>query len=152
MIVASHKSAILFVVALAAAACQGKEAPKHAFGTAASPGGINVDTSPAARANNPHVMLPPNAKAALDSGNVLYKAGKYQAALAKYELAVKYAPANAAPYYGVYMAADKLGNKKLADSAMAAFSARASNGQDVFNDSMMKKAHTAPPAPKPPST
>jgi hypothetical protein len=35
---------------------------------------------------------------------------------------------------------------------MAAFTARASNGQEVFNDSMMKKAHTAPPAPKPPST
>ncbi len=150
----SHRRIGIILAALAAAACQSKEPPKHPLGDAdgAQPGQITVDTSAAARMNNPHVLLSPNAKAALDSGNVLYKAGNYEGALAKYELAVKYAPANAAPYYGVYMAADKLGNKQLADSAMAAFSARASNGQEVFTDSLMKKAHTAPPAPKPPST
>jgi len=150
----ANRSIGIILAALAAAACQSKEQPKHPLGEAggAQSGQITVDTSAAARANNPHVMLPPKAKAALDSGNVLYKAGKYEAALAQYGLATELAPANAAPYYGVYMAADKLGKKKLADSAMAAFSARASNGQEVFNDSLMKKAHTAPPAPKPPST
>lgn len=149
----THRKIGIILAALAASACQSKEAPKHPLGDAGTqPGQITVDTSATARANNPHLMLPPKAKAALDSGNVLYKAGKYDAALAQYGLATELAPANAAPYYGVYMAADKLGKRRLADSAMAAFSARASNGQDVFNDSMMKKAHTAPPAPKPPST
>jgi tetratricopeptide (TPR) repeat protein len=140
----------IILAALAAAACETKEAQKHPLNDAG--GQVTVDTSAAARANNPHVMLPPKAKAALDSGNVLYKAGKYDAALAQYGLATELAPANAAPYYGVYMAADKLGKKRLADSAMAAFNARASNGQEVFNDSLMKKAHTAPPAAKPPTT
>ena len=140
----------IIIAALTVAACQSKEPPKHPLGAQA--GQITVDTSAAARANNPHAMLPPKAKAALDSGNTLYRAGNYEAALAQYGLATELAPANAAPYYGVYMAADKLGKKRLADSAMAAFSARASNGQEVFNDSLMKKAHTAPPAPKPPST
>ncbi len=141
----------LILATMTVAACQSKEMPKHPLGASAD-GQVNVDTSAAARANNPHVTLSPKAKAALDSGNALYKVGNYEAALAQYGLATELAPANAAPYYGVYMAADKLGRKRLADSAMAAFNARASNGQALFDDSLMKRAHTAPPAPKPPST
>jgi tetratricopeptide (TPR) repeat protein len=140
------KSAILLAAALAAGACQSKEAPQHSLGAA---GTINVDTSAAARAVNPHKLLPPAAKAALDSGNTYFKAKKYDAALAQYRAAANLAPANAAPFYGIYMVADKLGNRALADSAMKAFNARASDGAALFNDSLMKKTHTndqAPPA------
>jgi hypothetical protein len=128
-----------------AAACSGKEAPKQPLGTAA-PGAINVDTSAGARANNPHVVLPPAAKAALDSGNARFKAKDYEGALAKYLAAANLAPANAAPFYGIYMAAEKLGRKSLADSAMKAFNARASDGAAMFNDSLMKKTHKVPPS------
>ena len=145
---------ILLVAALAAGACQSKEGPKQSLAaSAAAAGGINVDTSAAARAKNPHVVLSPAAKAALDSGNHLFKAKKYEAALKQYRAAVELAPANAAPFYGIYMVADKLGNKPLADSAMKAFNARASDGAAMFNDSLMKKTHEGDqPPPKSPRT
>ena len=127
---------------VAAAACSEKPAPKVPLGRPNDPGLPRVDTSPEAIKNNPHSVMMPAAKAALDSGNALYRAGKYQLALTKYRAAAKLAPANAAPYYGMFMAADKLGNKALADSAAKAVAARDPSAPGMFSDTLMKRTHT----------
>lgn len=136
-----HGTAIL-AVALAVAACKGREGAKIPLGQGQRPR-VAVDTSPEAIRNNPHVRISPAAQAALDSGNALYRAKKYELALVQYRLAAKIAPANAAPYYGIGMVATQLGNKALADSAMQAVSQRAENTGPMFEDSLMKKAHLA---------
>jgi hypothetical protein len=60
--------------------------------------------------------------------------------MAAYRAAVKAAPDNAAPYFGIYMTAKKLGNSSLADSATAAIAAR--NGPSLMlSDSSMKALH-----------
>jgi hypothetical protein len=66
----------------------------------------------------------PRAPTALDSGNVDYRAGRYAAALAHYRTAVAANPGHAAPYFGVRMAALRLGNAALAESARVAILAR----------------------------
>ena len=129
------------VCAAAAVACTAKDQPKMPIGPRRA--GLQVvDTSPAAIANNPHTVLSPQAKAALDSGNALYRAHKYDAALAAYRAASALAPAHAAPYYGIYMAANALGRKPLADSALKAFSARTIDAGQIVSDSLMKQAHS----------
>ncbi len=62
--------------------------------------------------------LPPAALAALDAGNVAYRARQFDAALAKYREAAAAAPAHAAPWFGIYMVANDMKNTVLADSAM----------------------------------
>ena len=87
-------------------------------------------------------MLSPEARTALDNGNQLFRAKEYKLALSQYRLAATLAPAHAAPWYGVYMVAGALHDKALADTAMAAVNARSGNAGAMFNDSLMKKAHT----------
>jgi hypothetical protein len=127
------------LVALAIAACTAKEGPKTPL--TRRPGLPTVDTSPAAIRNNPHTVLAPEAKAALDSGNADYRAHRYDAALAAYRRASALAPAHGAPYYGIYMAASALGQKAVADSALKAFSARTVESGAILSDSLMKHAH-----------
>ncbi|HEY7396549.1 MAG TPA: tetratricopeptide repeat protein [Gemmatimonadaceae bacterium] len=84
--------------------------------------------------------LSADARAALDLGNTEFRAGRYDSAMAAYRAAVKAAPDNAAPYFGIYMTAKKLGNSSLADSATAAIAAR--NGPSLMlSDSSMKALH-----------
>jgi hypothetical protein len=59
------------------------------------------------------------ARSALDRGNAEFRAGRYEVALTHYRSAVAASPGAAAPYFGMYMAAKKLGNAALADSAQA---------------------------------
>ena len=118
--------------ALTAIACSKGEQPKVPLAQA-------TQSQPAA---NPHDALPPEARTAIDSGNVEYRAGRYDAALAQYQLAAKAAPTNAAPYFGVYMVAKKLNKKELADSAMAAIRSRATGNGQMLTDSTMAKMHT----------
>lgn len=88
--------------------------------------------------------LPPNARGPLDKGNQEFRAGNYQAALASYREAAQAAPGEAAPYFGVLMVAQKLGNKALADSASRAIAAR--NGeQQMLTDSAMRSLHQGVP-------
>lgn len=138
--------AVMIVAVLAAAACRGPEAKKQPLGAGPMTG------DPAAEAANPHRALSPEAKAALDSGNALFRAKNFPLALAQYRLAAKLAPEHAAPFFGIYMVAKKLNDQKLADSAMVQVNAHADNAAPMFNDSLMKKAHTdakaAPPPPK----
>ena len=86
--------------------------------------------------------LPSAARSALDQGNANYRAGKFQAALDSYRAAAKAAPTEAAPYFGVLMVAQKLGNKSLADSASQAIAERNGDRQ-MLTDSAMKALHAA---------
>jgi hypothetical protein len=90
---------------------------------------------------NPHEQLAPAARAALDSGNVAFRAGKYDAALAQYRIAAKAEKTSAAPFFGIYMVAQKLGNKPLADSVMTVIKERASGTATLLTDTAMAKMH-----------
>ena len=78
----------------------------------------------------PMAPLPPappinaDARAPLDSGNALFRRKAYGAALAQYRIAAQRAPEHAAPFFGIYMAAQALNNPRLADSALAGIKAR----------------------------
>jgi hypothetical protein len=84
--------------------------------------------------------LSPAARAALDSGNAQFRGGKYDAALASYRAAVKEAPGHTAPEFGIYMAARKIGNAAVADSALRIINAH-SGGSKTWTDSAMRSAH-----------
>lgn len=92
---------------------------------------------------NPHTTMSPEARAALDSGNAQYRAGRYTAALASYRKSADLAPLNAAPFFGIYMAAEKLGNKKLADSASAEIKMRSTGSTEMLTDSALQAMHAA---------
>jgi hypothetical protein len=88
------------------------------------------------------------AKAALDSGNALFRARNHDGALAQYRTSARLAPTELAPLLGIVMVADATGNAALRDSTMqriraldpeAADSAAASPHSDII------RAH--PPLP-----
>ena len=84
----------------------------------AQPGRQSVgEASSASGVGNPE--LPLAAKNALDEGNVAYRAKQLDVALVKYRQAAIAAPKHAAPWFGIYMAANEMKNTALADSAMA---------------------------------
>ncbi|HEU4988749.1 MAG: hypothetical protein KGL93_09605 [Gemmatimonadota bacterium] len=90
---------------------------------------------------NPHNTMSADARAALDSGNAQYKAGKYDAALTSYRKASTLAPLNAAPFFGIYMAAEKLGMKALADSASQEIKRRENPSTEMLTDSALQNLH-----------
>jgi hypothetical protein len=84
-----------------------------------------VATDSSARAMEAaHALIGPEAKAALDSGNVLYRHKAYAEALAQYRLASDRAPQHSAPLFGIYMVARATNNPVLADSAIAGIRSR----------------------------
>jgi tetratricopeptide (TPR) repeat protein len=62
--------------------------------------------------------LPAEVSAKLDSGNSAYRAGDYERALELYRSATDAAPEAAAPWFGVYMAYNALGQQDSADAAL----------------------------------
>jgi hypothetical protein len=56
------------------------------------------------------------AKTALDSGNILFRAKAYDRALAQYRRSARLAPTELAPLLGILMVTDVTKNAKLADS------------------------------------
>lgn len=94
--------------------------------------------------------LPPAARTALDSGNAAYRAKAYAQALTQYRAAVAAAPDEAAPYFGIYMAAVALHNAALADSASAEI--RSHTGGQMLSDSSLRHLHsgTGLPSSHPP--
>lgn len=95
-------------------------------------------------AQEAHALIGPEARAALDSGNVLFRSKSYTAALARYRDAADLAPQHAAPIFGMYMVAKAMNNTKLADSTLAEIRKR--NGplpetQHEFSDSALKALH-----------
>jgi hypothetical protein len=95
-------------------------------------------------------QLPPAARVALDSGNAAYRAKAYPQALAQYRAAAAAAPDEAAPYFGIYMAAMALHNRALADSASTEI--RTHTGGQMLTDSALRQLHsgTGLPSPHPP--
>lgn len=83
--------------------------------------------------------LPPSARSAIDSGNILLRAGDAANAVVQYRLATVADPQNAAPWYGVMMAAQRLGNTALADSASRMVATL--SGTPALTDSAMAKMH-----------
>lgn len=109
---------MLGVVTVLAAGCSSRD----------EPGTPTVQLT--ARDSAAAAVLGIDAKAALDSGNVLFRAAKYPAALARYRAAAELAPRHPAPYFGIYMVARATGNAKLVDSALAGMRARSMTPPD----------------------
>ena len=96
------------------------------------------------------------AKTALDSGNMLFRARAYDRALAQYRRSARLAPTELAPLLGILMVTDVTKNAKLADSTLsrmrelnpaAADSSAAMSHAEIFKaHSRAKKA--SPPLPK----
>lgn len=110
----ARAAAALLALLTGLAACgKAPEPPKTPLAAGPRPGGEPGDAS-AAAAGAP---LSPAARASLDSGNVLLRGGDATGALARYRAAAAATPDNATPWYGVLMAAQRLGNASLADTA-----------------------------------
>jgi hypothetical protein len=92
----------MVILALGVVACDSREAPKTPLGeTTRSGSGISG-----------------NARIALDSGNALFRAKLYDAALAQYERSAGLVPAETAPLLGIMMVADVKKDKRLADATL----------------------------------
>jgi hypothetical protein len=109
-----HARIALFSALLAAAACSSgaDETPRLPLGHPELGTG-----SGAVRPAAPTIVG--EAKVALDSGNVLYRARAYDLALAQYRRAAGLAPAEEAPLFGMLMIATATNDMQLADSATA---------------------------------
>jgi hypothetical protein len=105
---------LCFAAAVTIWGCSGsnREAPKTPLGQA-QPGSMA-----ASGAATPGAMGD-EAKTALDSGNILYRAKAYGRALVQYRRSAQLAPAEPAPLLGILMVADVTKNAKLADSTLA---------------------------------
>ena len=99
------------------------------------------------------------AKTALDSGNILFRAKAYDRALVQYRRSAELGPTESAPLLGILMVADVTKNTKLADSTLArmrvlnpgaADSSAAASQAEILNiHSGAKKAPPPPPTKKP---
>lgn len=124
-----------FALVLSAAAAVGgcnvsKEPPKIPLDSA-------VASAAPADSTDPHASrLSTSARNAIDVANAQYRAGNYAEALVAYRAAAKAAPNEPAPYFGIYMVAQKQGNKPLADSALKVI--QASSG---LTDSALRDVH-----------
>jgi hypothetical protein len=84
------------------------------------------------------------AKAALDSGNVLYRAKSYDAALVQYRRAAELSPTESAPLVGIMMVADVTKNTKLADSTLVrirALSPGAGDASAAMSQAEIREIH-----------
>ncbi|MEO7085658.1 MAG: hypothetical protein ABI442_15040 [Gemmatimonadaceae bacterium] len=135
---------LVAAAALAAACSKQQEAPKVPLATAATTmSNANADSAKAIQAA--HALIGPAAKAALDSGNKLFRKKAYDGALAQYRAASELAPQHSAPLFGIYMVGKATNNNGMADSALAGIRARsgstASVPQHGMSDSALKKMH-----------
>jgi Flp pilus assembly protein TadD len=62
--------------------------------------------------------MPPEAVAQLDSGTMAFRADDFEAALRHYTRVTEIAPDIGAGWFGVYMAAEALGEEDLAEEAL----------------------------------
>lgn len=99
-----------------------------------SPGAVGAPSADAPPVDGP-------AREPLDRGNAAYRAGDYSGALGAYRAAAVAAPEDAAPYFGIYMAATALHDTVLADSAMRMIRARHASGGDMLTDSSLRDLH-----------
>jgi len=126
----SSRATILCTALIAISACTTKEMPKSELGAKAA-------------ADSAGPVLTPASKAALDSGNALFRKKAYAAARAQYETAAKGSPLHAAPLFGIYMVGRATNNQALADSAMVGIRARnAVPPHDLPDSAALRKIHS----------
>lgn len=103
-----------------------------------------ASASPASAEAAAHALIGPQALAALDSGNTLFRAKNYRGALGLYRVAADLAPQHSAPLFGIYMVGRETKNTALADSALAEIRKRggpATPAPHAFDDSTLKALH-----------
>lgn len=96
------------------------------------------------------------AKSALDSGNILFRAKVYDRALAQYRRSAGLAPEELAPLLGILMVTDVTKNPRLADSTLARIrelNPAAADSSAAMSHADILRAHSrawkaAPPPPK----
>lgn len=98
-------------VAVAVWGCGNRDAPKTPLDQS-DPRSIGTSAAGASGA------IGGEAKVALDSANVLFRAKAYDRALAQYRRSARLAPTELAPLLGILMVADVTKNTVLADSTM----------------------------------
>jgi hypothetical protein len=130
---------VIVVAGGAALACSDRrEAPKVPLTKSV------VDNSNPVDAAAAHALLGPAAKAALDSGNVLFRKKAYAAALAQYRAASALAPQHSAPLFGIYMVARATNNPAMADSALAGIRLRSgamTPAPHALTDTALQRIH-----------
>jgi len=137
-IAAVARLAAALAASLVVAACSGKsEPPKVPLARGSALDSVHaVETA--------HGFLGPQAKAALDSGNTLFKKRSYAEALGQYRAAAALAPQHAAPLFGIYMVARATNNAAMADSALAGIRLRSGSMPVVphsFSDTALQRLH-----------
>lgn len=128
--------ACALVVALLVIGCTTRDEPPKV------PLGRSADSARAEQ--QAHALLGPAAKAALDSGNVLFRKKNYEGALAQYRAASALAPQHSAPLFGIYMVARATDNRAMADSALEQIRLRSGplpTGPHNFSDSALRRMH-----------
>lgn len=137
----------LLVVMLMMACTSEQEAPRLPLG--------HPDISAGGQPAPARATIAGEAKVALDSGNVLYKAKAYAPALAQYRRAAALAAEQEAPLIGMLMVANVTGNARLADSVTTKLRAMNSSlfvGTDSLSSDRLNEIHGGktppPPAPK----
>ncbi len=123
-------------------ACDAKDEQPHtplSQLTGQSASGTMAADSPGV-AGAPSAALSDSSRRALTRGNEAMRAKKYDEALREYRAAAAGSPHNAAPYFGIQMAARAMGNAALADSA-----ARRIRALSPAADSAQADPHALPP-------
>ena len=127
---ASPLTRVLSLAAVACAAlltaCKATDARQGAGATTAAAKGAPTAAAAASRSGG-RAGMSAEATRALDSGNVLLRAKQDREALAQYRIAAAKAPDHAAPWFGIGMAAKRLGDSALVDSAKKVITARSPN-------------------------
>src|SRR5512141_776763 len=103
---------LCFAAAVTISGCGGSKEPKIPLNQAQA---RTVDTGGTVAQG----AMAPEAQAALDSGNRLYRAKDYDRALEQYRRSAQLAPSESAPLVGILMVADVTKNSRLADSTLA---------------------------------
>ena len=136
--------------AITISGCSGSEAPKIPLDQAKHG---SIGTSEAATPG----PISGEAKSALDSGNILFRARAYDRALAQYRRSARLAPTELAPLLGILMVTEVTKNAKLADSTLsrlrelnpgAADSSAAKSHAEILDAHTRAKKAPAVPAKK----
>jgi hypothetical protein len=125
-------SVLRFYCAAAAAgilACGGTDAPRTPLSEKGSTGVAGDEATPAIRGD---------AKIALDSGNMLFRAKAYGRALSQYQRAAQLAPNELAPLLGIMMVADVTKDSKLSEQTLP----RIRRLDPAVADSSMRMPHS----------
>lgn len=103
--------------ALALGACGKDEQPHTPLSQLTQGAASTMASDSPTVAGAPSTSLTDAARQALARGNEAMRAKQYEEALNAYRAAAAASPHNAAPYFGIQMAARAMGNPALADSA-----------------------------------